>query len=61
MTGVWAASKDNRVQWDWGCGCQFYNMIFRYQLLRAFTLNLIPTGDTAYMIHLTYAKRTVRQ
>ena len=61
MTGVWAASKDNRVQWDWGCGCQFYNMIFRYQLLRAFTLNLIPTGDTAYMIHLTYAKRTFRQ
>lgn len=56
MTGVCAASKDNRVPWDRGYGCQLYNMIFRYQLLRAFILNLIPIGEIVYIIHLAYAK-----
>lgn len=55
MAGVYAASRDNRVQWDWGHGDQFYNMIFRYQILRAFVFNLIPMGDIAYIIHLAYA------
>lgn len=31
-------------------------MIFRYQFLRAFILNLILVGDIAYIIHLAYAK-----
>lgn len=34
-------------------GDQFYNMIFRYQLLSAFSLNLIPMGGTLLMLKWT--------
>lgn len=49
MTGVCGQPCWQQGTVGLGMWCQFYNMIFRYQLLRAFTLNLIPTGDTAYM------------